>query len=329
MEAGVDSWPAISSRAVDVRKTHTCRASVFTLVVMVIYNPAIRGSFHMSGCPTTFTGVGAFTFTSLTAAADAAFIPNNRITAWFARFEEIVPTRRTTSGDLGGLLNLLKFLLGLVRNRRNPGSRSTLVRSIGISGLTRSKRCLHISHFWEIALAMFRRMRNTLFAARTAALPWNTALMTLHGGTYRRGASELAEMVNDIKRTFGSGPNGPFYINEYKQVVVPVGEDARYYLAGPYDQPVKFEFDGKTISGEPVRFDGQPLQPGETWVGPHAGIPYVLTANCNDVYYKTTPSPNVERPREAKQGAWHASGRAGCQAACGVQRPWWWPSLCK
>ena len=110
-----------------------------------------------------------------------------------------------------------------------------------------------------------------------------------------RAHPELAEMVNDIKRTFGSGPNGPFYINEYKQVVVPVGEDARYYLAGPYDQPVKFEFDGKTISGEPVRFDGQPLQPGETWVGPHAGIPYVLTANCNDVYYKTTPSPNVER----------------------------------
>lgn len=105
----------------------------------------------------------------------------------------------------------------------------------------------------------------------------------------------LAEMVNEIKRTFGSGSKGPFYINEFKQVIVPVGGDARYYFAGTYDQPIKFEFDGKTISGEPVNFEGKPLQPGETWVGPHAGIPYVLTATGNDIYYRTFPSPNVER----------------------------------
>ncbi len=46
----------------------------------------------------------------------------------------------------------------------------------------------------------------------------------------------------------------PFYINEYKHVIVPVGDEAQYYFAGTYDQPLHFEFEGKTISGEPVDF---------------------------------------------------------------------------
>ena len=49
---------------------------------------------------------------------------------------------------------------------------------------------------------------------------------------------ELADMVNDVKRTHGRAPNGPFYINEYKQVIVPVGGEAQYYLAGTYGTPL-------------------------------------------------------------------------------------------
>jgi hypothetical protein len=105
----------------------------------------------------------------------------------------------------------------------------------------------------------------------------------------------LADMVNDVKRAHGSGPNGPFYINEYQQVIVPVGPAAQYYYAGTYDQPLHFEFEGKTISGEPVDFNRKPLRPGDTWVGPHAGVPYVLTAAGNDVYYRTFPRPDVEK----------------------------------
>jgi len=85
-------------------------------------------------------------------------------------------------------------------------------------------------------------------------------------------------MMNDVKMTYGSGPNGPFYINEYHQVIVPVGDATKYYLAGTYDQSLRFEFEGKTISGEPIDFNGKPLRPGDKWIGPHAGIPYVLTA---------------------------------------------------
>jgi hypothetical protein len=106
---------------------------------------------------------------------------------------------------------------------------------------------------------------------------------------------DLADMVNDVKRTHGTGPRGPFYINEYKQVIVPVGDQAQYYFAGTYDLPLRFEFEGKTISGEPLGLDGKALQPGDTWTGPHAGIPYVLTAAGNDIYYKTFPRPDVEK----------------------------------
>jgi len=110
-----------------------------------------------------------------------------------------------------------------------------------------------------------------------------------------RTQPDLVDMVNDVKRTYGRGPNGPFYVNEYKQVIVPVGGDADYYLAGTYDPPLQFEFNGKTISGEPVDLDGKPLRPGDTWTGPHAGIPYVLTAAGNDIYYRIFPQPDVEK----------------------------------
>ena len=106
---------------------------------------------------------------------------------------------------------------------------------------------------------------------------------------------DLAAKVNEVKTTHGSGPNGPFYINEFKQVIVPVGDGAQYYLAGKYEQPLRFEFEGKSISGEPTDFDGNPLKPGDKWLGPHAGIPYVLTAAGNDIYYRTYPRPGVEK----------------------------------
>jgi hypothetical protein len=106
---------------------------------------------------------------------------------------------------------------------------------------------------------------------------------------------ELADMVSAVKAEYGSSPFGPFYINEYKQVIVPVGDTGQYYRAGVYSTPLQFEFEGKTISGEPVDFNGKRLQPGDTWVGPHAGVPYVLTAAGDDIYYRTWPRPNVEK----------------------------------
>ena len=55
----------------------------------------------------------------------------------------------------------------------------------------------------------------------------------------------LVEMVNAVKMTYGDAAYGPFYINEHHQVIVPVGEGPVYYLAGKYEEPLRFEFEGE------------------------------------------------------------------------------------
>lgn len=105
----------------------------------------------------------------------------------------------------------------------------------------------------------------------------------------------LVDLVNAVKVSVGDRRGGPFYINEYGQVIVPAGEDARYYLAGEYEDPIRFEFEGHILSGDGVDLSGTPLSPGDVWVGPHPGIPYVLKAGGGDVYYESHPRANVTR----------------------------------
>src|SRR5690348_8616746 len=61
---------------------------------------------------------------------------------------------------------------------------------------------------------------------------------------------ELITMVNAVKARMADSANGPFYINEYGQVIVPAGPQAEYYLAGEYDGLLRFEFEGHLLSGE-------------------------------------------------------------------------------
>jgi len=105
----------------------------------------------------------------------------------------------------------------------------------------------------------------------------------------------LVSMVNAVKTAQGNQPNGAFYINEHKQVIVPVVHSDAYYLAGTYEKPLRFEFEGKILSGEPIDLEGNPLNPGDEWIGPRPGIPYVLCAGGQDIKYVMTPRPNVER----------------------------------
>ena len=111
---------------------------------------------------------------------------------------------------------------------------------------------------------------------------------------------ELVKMVNQVKSSLGQSINGSFYINEYKQVIVPsVGTDL-YHYAGTYDKPLRFKFEDETgteltLSGDPVDLKGNPLSPGDTWVGPHPGIPYVLCAGGKDIKFTIAPRPNVEK----------------------------------
>ena len=106
---------------------------------------------------------------------------------------------------------------------------------------------------------------------------------------------ELVNMVNKVKLDISGKPYGSFYINEYKQVLVPAVGSEDYFLAGEYKEPLRFEFEGKIISGEPVDLEGHPLSPGDIWVGPHPGIPYTLCAGGDDIKYATMPRPNVEK----------------------------------
>jgi hypothetical protein len=106
---------------------------------------------------------------------------------------------------------------------------------------------------------------------------------------------DLVDMVNAVKTAMGTAPNGPFYLNEFGQVIVPVGAAATYYLAGEYDLPLRFLFEGHVLSGEGVDLEGKPLEPGSVWVGPHPGVPYVLMAGKSDVYYDAALRPDVTR----------------------------------
>lgn len=105
----------------------------------------------------------------------------------------------------------------------------------------------------------------------------------------------LVAMVNAVKTQHGEAPNGPFYINEYGQVIVPAGSDARYYLAGEYEDMVEFEFEGNVLSGKGVGLDGRHFESGDTWTGPHPGIPYVLKAGGGDIYYESVPRKDVTK----------------------------------
>jgi len=95
----------------------------------------------------------------------------------------------------------------------------------------------------------------------------------------------LVDMVNAVKVEAQGARGGVFYINEYKDVLVPTQSGCFY--AGNYEPLLAFDFEGTVISPRaPVG-----LVPGADWRGPHAGTSYVLTASGDDVRYEHTPTP--------------------------------------
>jgi hypothetical protein len=102
----------------------------------------------------------------------------------------------------------------------------------------------------------------------------------------------LVLMVQSVQEETRGQPGGAFYINEYSQVIVPSGAEGQYYLAGEYSDPLEFEptndpeLSGWIISGDGMDREGRRIAPGDEWVGPHPGIPYILAANLRDVYYE-------------------------------------------
>lgn len=106
----------------------------------------------------------------------------------------------------------------------------------------------------------------------------------------------LVEMVNEVKSAYNIQKGGSFYINEFRQVIVPAGGE--YFCAGEYRRNLSFMIrnflPGKDveISGKPYALDGHKLRPGEPWEGCLMGIPYVLAAGGKDIRFEIRLSPN-------------------------------------
>lgn len=106
---------------------------------------------------------------------------------------------------------------------------------------------------------------------------------------------ELVKTANEVKVEINGVPGGPFYINEYKHVVVPAGDPVIYYFAGKYESDLIFPFEEYIISGKPYSLDGRQLSPGDMWDGVHQGIPYVLQASGKDIYFDKEIRPKVTK----------------------------------
>jgi len=118
------------------------------------------------------------------------------------------------------------------------------------------------------------------------------------------GDTGLASLVNDVKTAVAHQPGGSFYVNEFRHVLVPVkrGATSEYYYAGKAGADFVFDFEGKSLSTKPLNADGVPLRQGEKWYGPLPGIPYVLAAGGQDIFYKTPALTDADPPQVRPNG---------------------------
>ena len=95
---------------------------------------------------------------------------------------------------------------------------------------------------------------------------------------------DLVELVNDAKVALTGQRGGAFYINEFRDVLVPDMEGGGIsYWIGTFDGLLTFELDSSTVI-TPKAPPG--LQPGDHWPGPRVGIQYTLTARGSDLRYE-------------------------------------------
>jgi hypothetical protein len=104
-----------------------------------------------------------------------------------------------------------------------------------------------------------------------------------------RSHEQLVEMVNAIKTAASASKGGSFYINEYRQVIVPAGTPLGHYYAGEYHEPISLvmESTGQEFSGSHRDASGRVLSPRDSWgIRPRPGIAYTLSSGGQDIYYE-------------------------------------------
>lgn len=116
------------------------------------------------------------------------------------------------------------------------------------------------------------------------------------------GDKKLVDFINSVKTALGEKPGGAFYVNEYGHLIVPVtgdpasGANSHYYFGSCVKGEFRFEFEGQRLTSRPVKPDGTSLVPGDSWLGPRPGIPYVLAAGGGDIYYETPALTDSDPP---------------------------------
>jgi hypothetical protein len=108
-----------------------------------------------------------------------------------------------------------------------------------------------------------------------------------------------ADQINAAKQRLQGQPGGTFYVNEYRHIIVPINAKGGvvYHYVGRLESDFKFVYNGQQLSTKPITPDGKPLQPGQAWLGPRPGIPYVLAAGGRDIYYETPALTNDDPPQ--------------------------------
>lgn len=146
------------------------------------------------------------------------------------------------------------------------------------------------------------------YAVRSVNGAWKITVLYEAGEELRylavEGAGDdLAQRINDVKAALRNQIGGAFYVNEFRHVIVPVADDSgtgagsHYYYAGKLKADLSFDFEGKPLTTKPVRPDGSALNPGDRWVGPRPGIPYVLAAGGGDIYSESPALTEDDPPQ--------------------------------
>jgi hypothetical protein len=94
--------------------------------------------------------------------------------------------------------------------------------------------------------------------------------------------AQLVDLVNEAKVELTGQRGGAFYINEFRDVLVPRDPGTSFWI-GTFDGLLTFDLDATTVV-TPKAPPG--LRPGDLWPGPRVGIQYTLTARGSDLRYE-------------------------------------------